>query len=133
VFICAAQIAGRSHAECGAEGSAGMTGAEAVVGALGSAAKAASPAGLAEVFKKLTAATGEQFMHVALVADVEDKLVLGRGKHAVERDGEFDDTEIWTDVAAVFSGSRDNLIADFLGESRELVGGKSFNVGRAVD
>jgi hypothetical protein len=51
----------------------------------------------------------------------------------VERDGEFDDTEIWTDVAAVFSGSRDNLVANFLGQPRELVEGEFFNVGRAVD
>jgi hypothetical protein len=39
-------------------------------------------------------------MDVALVTDVEDELVLGSVKDAMEGDGELDDAEVWAEMAA---------------------------------
>ncbi len=43
---------------------------------------------------------GEHFVHVALVADVEDKLVCGRFENAMQRDRQFDHAQIRAEMAA---------------------------------
>ena len=45
-------------------------------------------------------AAGEHLVDIALVGDIEDKLVLGCGKHAVQRDAQFDDAKVRAEVAA---------------------------------
>ena len=110
-----------------------MAGAEGVVRAFAAVEKTGGAAGLAELAEKLAAAAGEEFVHVALVGDVEDKLVGRRIEDAVQRDRELDDAEIGADVAAVAGRDGDEFLADFLGELRQLVGAEGFDVGGAAD
>ncbi len=49
---------------------------------------------------KRRVATGEQFPGVGLVPDIPENLVGGRIELVQEGDGQFDDTERRTDVAA---------------------------------
>jgi hypothetical protein len=51
---------------------------------------------------KARLATGEQFVDVGLVRDVEDKLVFWRGENVVHGEGELDDAEVGAEVAAGF-------------------------------
>ena len=129
----AAQIAGGGHAEGGAQSGAGVAGPEAVVGTLGAVEETAGAARLAETAEECTLAAGEQFVHVTLVGDVEDKLVVGRVKDPVQRDAELDDAQVGPDVAAVFGGDGDDFIPNLLRELRELAGRKGFDVGGAVN
>jgi hypothetical protein len=48
-------------------------------------------------------------------------------------EGELDDAEVGADVAAVFGGDGDDLVADLAGELRELLGREGFDVGGTVD
>jgi len=116
-------IARRGHAERGAEGGAGVAGAKRVVFAFGAAEKTAGAARMADRAEEISAAAGEELVHVALMADVENDLVGGRREHPVQRDGELDDAQIGPHVAAVDRGDGDEFIADFLREPRELFGG----------
>lgn len=85
-----------------------------------------------EAAEELTLAAGEKLVHVALVRDVEDKLVAGRFENAVEGKREFHDAEVGAHVAALAGGDGDDFIADFLGELRELVGSEGLDVLRAA-
>jgi hypothetical protein len=114
----AAEIAGRGHAEGGGEGGAGVAGAEGVVLALAPVEETAGAAGLAELAEELAAAAGEELVHVALVGDVEDELIVGRREDAMQRESELDHAEIGADVAAVLCRDGNELVADFLGELR---------------
>ena len=102
VLARAAQIARGRHAERGGKRGAGVAGAEGIVRALAAIEEAARAAGLAQLPEKFAAAAGEQLVHVALMGDVEDKLVLGRVEDAVQRDRQLDHAEIRADVPAVF-------------------------------
>ena len=128
-----AQIAGGGHAEGGAQCGAGVAGTEAVMGTLGAVKEAAGAAGLAQATEERTLAPREQFVHITLVGDVEDKLVVGRIKDPVKRDAELDDAQVGTDVAAIFGGDGDDFITNLLRELRELTGRKGFDVGGAVN
>ena len=72
-------------------------------------------------------------MHITLMADIEDKLIFGRRKDAVQSDRELDDSKVGTDVAAVFCRRGNDLIANFLGQPRKLRGRQPFDVSRAVN
>ena len=52
------------------------------------------------------APAGEELVHVALVADVEDELVLRRVEDAVQRDGQLDDAEVRARGARRFAKER---------------------------
>ena len=75
VLVGAAEIASRRHAEGRAQRGARVAGAIGVVRAFGAVEKPARAAGLAQFSEKFAAAAGEEFVHVALVGDVEDELV----------------------------------------------------------
>ena len=45
-------------------------------------------------------AAGKHLVDIALMRDIEDKLVLGRGEHAVQRDAQLDYAEVRAEVAA---------------------------------
>ena len=76
-----------------------MRRAERVIGALGAFGKARKtvlhPQGADTV-----AAFGQDFMRVALVADVPDQLVLGRIKHRMDRDRQFNHAQTRAQMAA---------------------------------
>lgn len=129
----AAEVAGCRHAEGGGESGAGMSGAEGIMHTFAPVEKTARAAGLAQLPEEITAAIGEQFMDVALMRDVEDKLIFRCGEGAVQRDRQFDNAEIRANVATVFRGDGDELVADLLSELGEQGRRESFDVSGAVD
>ena len=132
VFAGPAEIAGRGHAEAGGEGGAGVAGTVAIVLAFGAEEEAVQSAGLTDGVEAL-APPGEHFVHIALVADVEEELVLGRIKGTVQGDGQFDHAEVGPEVAAGLGNRADELLADFLGEEGEILLGDGADIGRAVN
>jgi hypothetical protein len=60
--------------------------------------------------------TGQQFVDVGLVSRIPEKDVLGGVKHAMERQGEFDDSEVGTQMTAGRRHGRDNELANLLAE-----------------
>jgi hypothetical protein len=115
VLAGAEEVACGGEAEGGGEGGAGVAGAEGVVGALVAVEETGESAGLADELEGLAGASGEEFVDIALVADVEDELVARGVEDAVERDGELDDAEVGAEVAAVAGGDLDELVPDLLG------------------
>ncbi len=71
------EIACGGHAEGRAQGGARVTRTEGIVGAFGAHEEAAGPVCLTDLLKKLTLATGQQFVNVALMGDIEDEGILG--------------------------------------------------------
>ena len=132
MFVGSAQVAGRGHAEPGGEGGAGVPRAVTVVFALGAEEEAVQSAVLTDGID-LLAATGEHFVHVGLMADVEEDFVLGRIEGAVQGDGQFDHAEVRSEVSAGFRDGPDEFVADFLREQRQVLLRHGAEIGRAVD
>jgi len=65
--------------------------AEGIVGAFVARKEATRAVSLAEFLEKPTAASGEQFVDVALVRDVEHELVARGVENAMQRDRQLDD------------------------------------------
>ena len=99
VFVRSAQIAPDRHSQAGGKSGAGVPGAVAIVFAFGPQQKSVQSLVLPHRADAIEAA-GKHFVDVTLVADVEDKSVLGSIEDAVQRDGQFDHAEIWTEMAA---------------------------------
>ena len=99
VFLAAGQIAGNGHAERCREGGASVSRAVAIVLALSAQHEAVEAAGLADGFKAVKPA-GENFVHVGLVADIEEQLVFRRIKNSVQGEGELDYAQVGAEVAA---------------------------------
>ena len=64
---------------------------------------------------------GKHLVDVALVADVEDELVLRRVEDAMQRDGQLDHAEVRSEMAAGLREDFDQLIAHFLRELRQIL------------
>ena len=101
------------EAEGGGEGGAGVAAAEGVVGALVAVEETGESAGLADELECLAGATGEEFVDIALVADVEDELVARGIEDAMERDAELDDAEVGAQVASGEGKGVNEGIPDF--------------------
>ena len=72
---------------------------------------------------------GEHLVDVALMADVEDELVLRRVEDPMQRDRQLDHAEIRPEMAAGLREDLDQLIAHFLRELREALFRQRFHVG----
>jgi len=107
-------------------------GAEGVVFGLGAFCETGEAAALAEGVDAILSA-GEDFVRVALVADIPDELVVGGVEDGVDGGGEFDDAEARAQVAAGFGDGLDRCAADFVGEGFEFLVGERFHVGGRVD
>ena len=132
VFVRAAQVAGGGHAEACGQGGAGVARAVAVMLALGAEEEAVEAAVLADAVD-LPAAPGEHFVHVALMADVEEDFVRRRIEGAVQGDGQFDHAEVGAAVSARLGHGMDEFLADFPGEEWEVLFRDGAHVGGAVD
>ena len=131
VFIRAALVARRRHAQRGGQRGAGVARAEAVMFALRAQSEAIQSVRLADRAEPLFAA-GQNFMNINLVAHVPDKLVLGRGENFVQRNGQLDHAEVRAEMAAAFGETFDQLGADFAGEFLQLRHRELLHVLRAV-
>ena len=115
-MVLAFQVARRGEAQCRRDARAAVAGAERVVRALAAARVARDAAQLAQRMELVIAAR-EQLVRIALVADVPDDLVGRRVEHAVQRQREFDHSEIGGQVPGI---ARDRLDDDVAHLGREL-------------
>ena len=91
-----------------------------VVDALGAARIPGKPALLTELVELLNA-TGEHLVDVGLMTGIPDHDVLGRPEDAMQRNGEFDNTEVRAEVAAGRRDFLDEEGPDLLRELRHLL------------
>ncbi len=126
-----AEVAGNGEAEPGGDRGRGVCGAEGVVGAFGALGEAGEAAFLAQGADAVAAA-GDDLVRIALVADVPDQLVVGRVEDGVDGDGQLDDAEAGTEMAAGLGDGGDQFGAKLVGEGGELVVGHAPQVGRRL-
>src|SRR4249919_2780684 len=93
--------------------------AEWVVFALGALGEARQPAALTQCANAVAPAR-ENFMGVALVADIPNNFVGRRVEHVMQRYGQLDYAQSRTKVAAGFCDCVDGFGAQFVGELLEL-------------
>ncbi|MEY5013212.1 MAG: hypothetical protein RLY69_927 [Verrucomicrobiota bacterium] len=111
MVVVTRKVARGGHAECGRKGGASVTRAISVV--LGFRAQQKSVETLVRADRvNAIGATGQHLVNVSLMRDIEDKLVLGRGKHAVQRDAQFDDAEVRAEVTAGLRERGDQRVPD---------------------
>ena len=132
VLLAAGEIAGHGHAERRGERRAGVAGAVAVVLALSAEHEAVEAAGLADGGEAIGAA-GEQLVHVSLVADVEEELVVRGVEDGVQGQGELDDAEVGAEMAAGPGKRLDQKFADLRCQFGHLRRVEALEVGRRVD
>lgn len=84
--------------------------------ALGEAGEAAALPQRADAI----APPGQNFVRVALVADVPDQAIRRRVEHIMQRDSELDYAEAGAEVAAGLRHRIDRFLSQFLGELRQL-------------
>lgn len=96
-----------------------MARAEGVVRALGSLGKAGQTAALAQCMDAVFA-PGDDFMRVALVADIPDQAVFGGVEDGVDGHGHLNDAEPGTKVPSGLGDGLNRGAAEFLGEGMEI-------------
>ena len=139
VFVAAALVAPRRHAQRRRERRARVPRAVAVVLAFRAQHEPVEALVLADRLDVPGPALGgEHLVNVGLVAHVENELVLGRAEHAVQRDGQFDHAEVRPEVSADarrvgLAHHVDQLLADLLGELREVALGQRLQVVGRLD
>jgi hypothetical protein len=58
-------------------------------------------------------------MGIALVADIEDEFVLREVEIPVKGNGQFDDAEVRSEMAAIKGGLRDDFLADIVAKQSQ--------------
>ena len=116
------------HADGGGDAGAGVSDTELVVMGLAGFWEPGHALAGAEVCEFVEAA-GEEFMGVALVADIEEEAVVAEVKDAVHGDGEFDDAEVGGEVAAGTGNLVDDGCANFSRQIFELGDGHIAELG----
>ena len=133
VRVFAETVAGIGEAHGGGEGRPRMARTEDVVQALFPIQEARQTTRGADAVEVGAVATRQQLVHVTLVRDVEDELILGRVEDAVEGDGQLHHAEVGADVAAVLGRDGDEAFANLLREQRQLGRRQRLHVLRAAD
>ena len=100
-----------------------------VVLALAAQEKSVEPLVLANRVEPVES-SGEEFVDIALVADIENKLVFRCVEHPVQCNREFDHTEIRPQMAAGLGKNANQFLADFLGQEGQLLGWQGLNIRR---
>ena len=114
ILVAPPLVTGGGHAQRGGQGSAGVACAVAVVLTFRAQRKAVQAVRGADGAEPVLA-SGQQLVHVGLVAHVPDELVLRRLEHAVHGHGQLHHAEIRTEMAAVLGESLNEFHAQFLG------------------
>lgn len=130
-LVCrAAQVACDGHAERGRDRRTGMAGAKRVIRTFVPPQVAGQPV---ELFYRAEAVepTCHQLVRIRLVADVPDKLVVGRIEGDVKGQGQFDHTQVGRQVPATLRHSRDDFLTHLLRELDEFGRRMFAQVGRA--
>src|SRR5437764_4600126 len=132
VFIAASQITPNRHSKSRRQSGTGVSRAVAIVFALRPQEKAVQALILPHGPNAIEPAR-EHFMDVALMANVENQSVLWCVENAVERDRQFDDTKVGTEMPAGSREHLDQLIADFLRKLGKILLPKRFHVCRPAN
>ena len=127
VIVSAGEIAGSGHAEGGGEGRAGVARAVGIM--LGFRAQEETVEAFVGADRvDLIRAPGEHFMDVSLVGDVKDEFVIRRGEDLVEGDGQLNDAQIGSEVAAGFGERGDERVPDFRCKIDQFAIGEFFDI-----
>ena len=78
-------------------------------------------------------AAREHLVRIALMADVEDELVVRRVEDVVECDSSLDESEVRSDVTAVITHAVEDALPDLTGEGLQLLCVEALDVFRAMD
>src|ERR1700722_11650698 len=95
VLFASAPVASDRHAQAGRQGRTGMAGTVAVMLAFRAEKETVQALVLADG-RKAIATPSQELMDIALMADIEQDLVRGGIEDSVQRDREFNHTQIWT-------------------------------------
>ncbi len=132
-MLCAAgQVARHGHAQRRGKRGAGMSRAEAVVLALGAQHKAVQPARLADGVKPL-APTGKNLVHVGLVAHVEHDLVFRSIKNRMQRQRQFHNAQVGSQVSAGLRQRLNQELANLFRQLRHLRFVQALHIGGRLD
>jgi hypothetical protein len=72
-------------------------------------------------------------MGIGLMADVPDKLVLGRIEDTMKRNGEFDYAKARTEMAAGHRNDIDRFLPQFARKRRQSIPGQRAQIGGKTD
>ena len=108
-----------------------MACAKGVVFGLGSFGEAREAAALADGVDA-TFSPCQDFVRIALVANVPDELVFGGVEHGVDRGCKLDYAEACAQVPTGFGNRADGGAADIIGQLFDFIIGEGFDVGRCV-
>jgi len=92
-----------------------MTGAVAIMFALGAQKEAVEPAELAHRIKTIEA-PGKHFVDVTLMTNVHNESVVRRVKDPVQSNRQFNDTEIWAQMPSGLGKDSDQFLPNLLRE-----------------
>ncbi len=108
-----------------------MPGPKSVVRTLVPLGEAADPVP-GPVLPEGVAPSGQDFMGIGLVADVEDDLVLGRVVHGMQGDDEFHRPQAGSEMPRILRAARHHILPDLRTKLPELLRGQAPQIGRAV-
>ena len=128
MLVAAQHVPRGRHPQPGGERRPGMAGPVGIVLALGAEQEPVQPLVLADRRKPFVTA-GQQLVDIALVAHIENQLVLRRLEHPVESDRQLDHSEVRPEVAAGRREDADQLPADLRGQLRHGIGRKRLDIG----
>ena len=120
------------HAQGGGNGGGRVARVERVVFAFLPAGKAAQPVQLPQG-GKVPASAGEQLMGVALVAHIENQLILRAVKHPMQRNGQLHRPQIGGQVPAVYRHGADDFFPDVLCQCFQFLFRQRFQLGRGLN
>src|SRR5699024_1663157 len=130
--VLTGQLPGFGDAVGPGQGGRGVGVLEHIVLALGPARIAGETVALAEGGEPLGTA-GDEFVHVRLVADVEDDGVARGVEDPVEAHGQFDDAEVGSEVPAGAGHARDQVVPDLLGQDLAFLSVEPAQLGRRIE
>src|ERR1035438_5960731 len=78
-------------------------------------------------------AAGQQFVHIGLVGNVEDKAVARRVEDVMQGQRQLDDAQVGADVAAGLRDAHNQPLAYLLGKLRQLRNRQPLHIRRRLD
>ena len=131
-IVAPLQTVGAREAERSGNGGRTVPRAEGIVFALLASGEARETARDAQRVETV-APSGQQFVNVALMPDVEDDPVVRRVENAVQGEGQFDDAEIRGEVTPRLSDRVDQIFPDLSRKGPDLFFGDPTQVGGRID
>jgi len=125
-------LGAQGHAQRGRNRRGRVRGAEGVIRALATTRKAGDAVQLAQR-AHLVAAARQDLVRIALVADVPHDAVFRRIEDVMQRNGQFDRTQVRRQMAARLRDGIEHEGAQLVGQRPELAAVQSAQVGRIVD